>query len=431
MTAPPSRHPARSILFGAGDYGFNLYWQALSLYLLFFYTDRLGLNPATAGMVMLAGAVMDGVADLMIGIAADRWRMRYRRIVAIGAVPMGASFILLFVDPGSGGTPLVLILHLIFRLLYACTNLPYSAWSLRVSGASADRTLMAGARMAFGAAGAVTVAYAMPGLTGGYAGTAMVLAVLATALLLGISAGVPEQLPLEPGPDRRSVRRDVATLIASRAFVTLNIAALGATAAGAIIGHSVLYFFTHTLAAPDWGQQAMAMMGIVGTAVVPLWTAVAIRQGARFGWLMAAGLAMAATGLFILWPIAPGIVGALLFLGAMQAALSGFHLTAWAMLPDAVDHGAARTGHRVEATAFSVFMLVQKIGLGLAAALLGAAYSAWGYRGGTPDMQAQAAIFWVMTLGPAIAIAGGALAMAMNPLRPRQASMNSPATPSA
>ena len=37
----------RKLALGAGDFGFNLYWQMASFYLLYFYTDvARGLPPA-------------------------------------------------------------------------------------------------------------------------------------------------------------------------------------------------------------------------------------------------------------------------------------------------------------------------------------------------------------------------------------------------
>ena len=117
----------------------------------------------------------------------------------------------------------------------------------------------------------------------------------------------------------------------------------------------------------------------------------------------------------------------------VQVALSGFHLAAWAMLPMTVDHGDALTGVRVEATAFSLFMLVQKVALGLAALLLGLAYAAGGYGGGAADAVGRGVIFWAMVAGPAAMIAAGAAIMALAPLRGRtdQASVNMSDTPSA
>ena len=97
-----------------------------------------------------------------------------------------------------------------------------------------------------------------------------------------------------------------------------------------------------------------------------------------------------------LWPGAPDIGISIAMLAVIQVALSGFHLAAWALLPMSVDQGEARTGVRVEATAFSLFMLVQKIGLGLAALFLGLAYAMGGYAGGEPDAAGRDVITWVM-----------------------------------
>lgn len=425
----------RLLLFGAGDYGFNLYWQALMLHLLFFYTDRLGLPPATAGAVMIAGGVADGIADLAIGIAADRRQLSYRRLLAWGCVPLGIVFPLLFVDPG--GLAGVIGIHLIFRILYALVNLPYAAWTTRVSAASADRTLIAGARMAFGAAGAVTVAFAMPGLAGGYPGTAGLFAAIATALLVATVLAVPEQRP-PAAAGRRPLAQDFLALGRNGAFVTLAAAGLATTVAGAIIGHSVLFYFTHYLGDRAAGGQAIAAMAIAAAAAIPLWTAVALRIGGRATWLVAAAGAGAALLAFAAWPVPRAVGAALVFLALIQAGLSGLNLAAWALLPASVDVGAVRSGIRVEATAFSVFILVQKLGLGAAGLLLGLAYQHWGYEAGRPDEAAQAGIRWLMLVGPLAALAAGAAAMRLNPLRRSveraaagQSSSNVPDTPSA
>lgn len=426
--------PVRAIGFGAGDYAFNLYWQTVSLYLLFFYTDRLGLTPDKAGIIMVAGAFADGLADLGIGLAADRWRMRYRRIVAWGAAPLAVLFILLFVQPALPGDSLfalVLTVHLAFRIVYALVNLPYAAWSTRVSRHATDRTLMSGSRMTFGALGAVTVAFAMPEQGEGYGGTALLLGLVATCVLAAVVWRVPEQLPVDRSQAAaRTVRRDLRALSHNRAYLILGAATLCVTMAGAIIGHSVLYYFTYILSAPMAGKQALAVMGVTGAVAVPLWTAVAMLIGARAGWLMAAGGGMLALASFALWPTVPGVVLSIIVMAVVQVAMSGFHLAAWAMLPMAVDYGERVSGFRVEATAFSLFMLVQKMGLGLAALLLGLAYAHWGYAGGTPDATARAAIYWLMIAGPLAAMAVGAAIMACSP-RLGQASTNMSETPSA
>jgi len=44
LRAAPAR--ARLLLFAFGDFAFNLYWQSIMLFLLFYYTEALGLPVA-------------------------------------------------------------------------------------------------------------------------------------------------------------------------------------------------------------------------------------------------------------------------------------------------------------------------------------------------------------------------------------------------
>lgn len=437
MRDPSGPHPARAIGFGAGDYAFNLFWQTITLYLLFFYTDALGLTPEAAGLVMMVGAIADGLTDLAIGITADRWRLRYRRIIAWWAAPLALSFALLFQRPAGGAEWLlatVMATHVAFRILYALVNLPYAAWSTRVSIHARDRTLMSGSRMTFGALGAVTVAWAMPAGGGDYAAVAMLLAGVAAMILWLVVWRIPETIPTASSLSAgHSLMRDLAAIAHNRAFLMLCAATFCATMAAAIIGHSVLYYFAHVLLDAVAGKRALAVMAVIGTLAVPLWTLIALRWSAQASWLAAACLALVALAALPLWPGAPDVPVSITVLALVQVALSGFHLAAWAMLPMAVDHGVAHTGVRVEATAFSLFMLVQKIGLGLAALLLGLAYAMGGYAGGVPDAAGRDVIAWVMIAGPAVMIAAGGAIMMLAPLRGPvdQASVNMSDTPSA
>ena len=236
-----------------------------------------------------------------------------------------------------------------------------------------------------------------------------------------------------PQASRRTVRRDLQAIGRNRPFLMLCAATFCATVAGAIIGHSVLYYFAHVLLDAPAGKRALAVMGVIGAIAVPLWTLLALRTDPRASWLAAAALALVALCVLAFVPAKPAVIWSILLLALVQVALSGFHLAAWAMLPMTVDHGDALTGVRVEATAFSLFMLVQKVALGLAALLLGLAYAAGGYGGGAADAVGRGVIFWAMVAGPAAMIAAGAAIMALAPLRGRtdQASVNMSDTPSA
>src|SRR3954452_1079009 len=92
----------RRVALGAGDFGFNLYWQTASIYLLFFYTDVLRLAPAIAGTIYMAALIWDAALDPVIGSLADRTRSRfgrYRPYLLFGGLPLAAIFAAMFAGP--------------------------------------------------------------------------------------------------------------------------------------------------------------------------------------------------------------------------------------------------------------------------------------------------------------------------------------------
>ncbi|UYY78473.1 MFS transporter [Sphingomonas sp. R1] len=419
MSDPPP--PARSamLLFGAGDFAFNLYWQAVNLYLLFFYIDTLRLAPALAGTLFLIGAVWDGVADFIAGVVAERMRRPYRWLIGWGALPLGLSFVAMFTVP-VGAWGVALAGQIAFRTLYAFTNIPYSAWTTRLAGTSAERALIAGLRMIFGAIAATLVAGILPILVarlGSYAAASALLAALAVPLLLAIAWRVPEHRPRTGAALRPRIAPALGLLARNRAFVALNLAAAAGAAAAALTTQSVLYYFRYVLADAPAGPRALAAMAFASLVATPLWTITARRAGARGAWLIACGLALAVPAGFVLLP-APGVAAATLFLLGMQVAFAGFGLAAWTLLPDSVDWGAARSGVRVEAIAFGTFALAQKAALAAAGFAIGAIYQANGFVAGAPQGAASlAAIRWLMLAGPALLLLAALAAVLALPLR--------------
>ncbi|MEG3166909.1 MFS transporter [Sphingomonas sp. LB3N6] len=417
---PSSTTPnATLVLFSAGDFAFNLYWQAISLYLLFFYMDALALAPATAGLIFMLGAIWDGAADFLAGAAAERMRLSYRRLVGWGALPLGVAFVAMFAVP-AGAAQWALATQIVFRTIYAFTNIPYAAWTTRVAQTSRERSLIAGWRMGFGAAAAALVAIALPRLvtaTGGYGPATALLAAVGIPLLAILAWRVPEPIAPARSGDRPAIRAGLAALARNRAFVALNIAAALGGAATALTTQSVLYFFRYVLLDTPGGPRALAGMALASLVAVPVWTALARARGARAAWIGAGALALVLPAGFAL-AIAPGTVATTAFLLAMQATFVGFALAAWTLLPDAVDWGEAQSGTRVEALAFGTFALVQKVALAGAGFAIGAVYQANGFvAGAAQGADSLYAIRWLMLAGPALLIAAMLAAVVAIPLR--------------
>ena len=126
-----ARRPSRPrlLLFAFGDFAFNLYWQSIMLFLLFYYTDALAIPIAVAATTYMVASVWDGIANFVAGVWIDRRRhsFRYGPLLVAGAIPLGLSFILTYLPPPATGPiaiAIVFVAHLLFRSFYAGVNVP-------------------------------------------------------------------------------------------------------------------------------------------------------------------------------------------------------------------------------------------------------------------------------------------------------------------
>ncbi|NCF33799.1 MAG: MFS transporter, partial [Proteobacteria bacterium] len=82
-----------TIGYAVGDFGINLYFISAMTYLLFFYTDVMGLSATAAAGVLALARVVDAVTDPIMGMLAERTRTRFGRLrpwVILGALPLAA-----------------------------------------------------------------------------------------------------------------------------------------------------------------------------------------------------------------------------------------------------------------------------------------------------------------------------------------------------
>lgn len=425
---------ARLVLLAFGDFAFNLYWQSVMLFLLFYYTDALELPIGLAAATLMAASVWDGIANFLAGVAVDLRRGRargYAALLVAGSVPLGLGFVLVYLPPvtaGSWGVAGVVAGHLLFRTAYAAVNVPYLAMTARISADSGDRAFLAGTRMLFGTAAAVLVALGTVPLgrwiagdvepSRAYLGAAILFALLGTGVLVLVGATYREaDAPEAPRPP--TVRAALTSLAANRAFVTLCAAMMAMVVAVTVLNKSVLYYFRYLLHDDAGGRLALASMALVSAVAVPLWMLLARLLGVRAIWYAAVALAGAGLLAFAVNEVGSG--GAMqLFLIFMQAAAMGLHFAFWAMLPDTIEWGERTTGLRVEGAVFGLAALLGRIAIGLATAILGWSFGRAGYVANVEQSAATlAAIRWTMVLVPLAALALSCLFMRLNPLGKR------------
>lgn len=417
----------RKLSYGLGDFGFGLMFLTASQFLLFYYTDVLGIAPSVAGWVFGAAVIWDAVIDPVMGALANRTSSRwgrYRPFLLVAAVPLAAAWALVFLPTGLDGWRLVaftLGAHLIFRTVYTVAFMPYLALSAAMTEDSGERGALAAYRLVFQAFAGVLAAFATLALVerlgGGQQGwflTALVYGAAAAALLVLVFATAREAVTGEALKVRPSFAEIARGLRRNSAFWLVCSAFLIGSVGFVFFNKSLPYWVTYGLGIASFGPfLGVLAVGITGT--IPLWAMLSKRTSKRSVFL--AGSAVSVTACLALWlvPETQGFWMPLVML--LGAGNGGVILSSWAMMPDTVELAEYRTGTRGEGAVFGFVSFVQKASLGLAAGALGETLDAIGYIAGRVQSAETMAAMKALMLGvPTLFYIGAAALIAFYPL---------------
>lgn len=132
--------------YSLGDLAANLVFQTLITYLAYFYTDIYGLNNTDASIIMLTvGLIAAFLFNPIIGVLADRTNSKwgkFRPWILYTAIPLGVVAFLAFSTPHfeyKGKLIYAAVTYTLLLLLYAGSNLPYSALSGVITGDMSER----------------------------------------------------------------------------------------------------------------------------------------------------------------------------------------------------------------------------------------------------------------------------------------------------
>jgi GPH family glycoside/pentoside/hexuronide:cation symporter len=124
--------------YGFGDFASVLFWQSITMNMMFFYTDVFKIAETTkaavvAGTMIMTSRLFDAVIDPIIGMTADRTETRwgkFRPYLIWMSLPLAISAVLTFSAPDLGPTGKIIYAYLtlfLFMACYAGINIPYSS----------------------------------------------------------------------------------------------------------------------------------------------------------------------------------------------------------------------------------------------------------------------------------------------------------------
>lgn len=124
------------LAYGCGDFSSNIMYSAMAAFLLFYYTDVVGVSAAAVavGIIMMCSRLFDGVSDLIMGVIIDRTKSPFGKAriwILRLVVPYAIGTVLLFAVPVGWSETAKLIYiffsyNLAFTVLFTGINLPYA-----------------------------------------------------------------------------------------------------------------------------------------------------------------------------------------------------------------------------------------------------------------------------------------------------------------
>ncbi len=364
--------------YATGIYGVFLAWMMVGLYLLYFYTDVMGLSPAQAGLVFFLASMWDGVTDPVMGWLIEKTRTRwgkYRPYLLLAAVPFAGSFAAVFYVPDLSGQNLflwALVLHITFRTFYTAVYIPYTGLIARLSTDADERASIAGVKSVFISLASISVSFfGLPAVTyfggedeaRGFLRVALLCAAAGVVALwvcfLFTRERVPAVIKGHTGPPLSDT---IKGLVQNRAFMLIFVGVLLFTGCYTILNKTIVYVFKYDLGDRDAARWALSAIALAGILSPGIWVPVTHWTSKKAVWIIGCLLASAGlTAIYVFEIRAIFPMVALLFVSG--CGIHAFLMTFYAMVADSADYGEWRTGQRVEAPLFGLVSLANKTSL--------------------------------------------------------------------
>ncbi len=161
MTSGPPVHDRvdvrTKIFFGVGEFATATKGYAMNAFLLFYYTQVLGLEGWLTGLALGIAIVFDAINDPIVGSVSDNWRSRIGRrhpLMWISLAPMCITFYYLWIPPeGLGQYALFAWLTLfavLARSFMTFFQIPHNALGAELSPDYSERSRIWGYAQLFG-----------------------------------------------------------------------------------------------------------------------------------------------------------------------------------------------------------------------------------------------------------------------------------------
>lgn len=397
--------------YGSGDLASNFIWQAMSIFIVYFFTDIIGIAAGIIGSIMLFSRVFDGGTDVLMGYIIDKTKSKHgkaRPWLLWLAIPFAASAVLLFAVPDVSTTWQVVYIAITYNvvcLVYTGLNVPYGTLNSLITQDQYQRSVLNVFRMSLALVGSLLVSnLTLPLATlfgGGQFGwiiTFLIFGSIGSALFLFTFKTTKERVkPASKEQQLKTVpfKESIRTLGKNKYWALVTLFIFMTYIFNGLNSGALIYYSQYVL-------DNILLVGLISTAyavfilagmviVAPITKRFGKRNAIIVGELITiVGYLVMLIDLTNITLIIAGTV----IRGIGKAPING---SMFAMLGDTIEYGEWKTGIRNEGMVYSGGSMGIKVGSGLGVALIGWVLAFGGYVGGS-EVQTDAALFSIQAL---------------------------------
>ncbi|MBQ6879483.1 MAG: MFS transporter [Bacteroidales bacterium] len=423
--------------FSAGDLAQNLIYQTVSIWLLFFYTNVYGLNPASSALMFLIVRIIDVLWDPVVGAFIDksnpRWG-KYRSWLLFAGFPLAGFAMLCFWNGFSGSLLYAYITYVGMSMCFTLINVPYGALNSSLTRDTEEITVLTSVRMLFANlagliiktlplviaifapkvynadTGRMEAVYNTPEAAQAWFITMSIFALTGLALLIFCFFESKERIVMNPDETSEVKVSDLwMELVRNRPLRILSIFFVISFTTMSISNAADSYFMSYNIKATPLMTTAFMWMGTIPAFIfLPLVPAIKKKIGKSGMFRLFLGISV--IGMVIMYIVVsiPALKSCFPLLCIIQFIKSAGILVAtgymWALVPEVVSYGEYTTGRRVAAIVNAIICIFMKAGMALGGVIPGLVLTWVGFNSADQNQTALAeqGILWLVTLIPAV-----------------------------
>ena len=415
--------------FGSGDLAQNLIYQTIGMYLLLFYTNVYGIDPAAVAVMFLIVRLVDVLWDPLVGTYVDKHSPRlgkYRAYLVLGGIPLSGFAILCFWNGFSGSLLYAYVTYVGMSMCYTLVNVPYGALNASLTRDTNEITILTSVRMFMANLGGLAVSLGIPILVaamspdgkmntvedaGAWFVTMTLYALVGMVLLVFCFTQCKERVVMDREETANVKVSDLwVEFVRNRPLRVLAFFFITAFAMMAIGNSAGSYYMIYNVnGTPSQMSVFMGLGSVPAFIFMPMIPAIKRAIGKKQMFYAFLGIAIFGMALLYVISVVPALRHLVWLVYVAQFVKSTGVIVAtgymWALVPEVISYGEYTPGRRISGIVNALTGIFYKAGMALGGVVPGLILSVVGFdqtNATTQSALAQQGILWLVCVIPAL-----------------------------